>query len=408
MGIQNNGPSALCKPKYFDKILNHLIHVNDDGSFRMNQNYFDYSTGLKMVNSKFEKLFNNPRRLSENEISQFHMDVAASIQKVIEYIILKICRYLSKKYKLNNLCLAGGVALNCVANGKILNEKIFQNLWIQPASGDAGTSIGAALYYWHNELNKSRKIDNNDKMKGSFLGPKYNNHQIVDELKQLKANFEKYSNEEMLDLTARFIADGKAIGWFNGRMEFGPRSLGCRSILADPRKSDMQKTLNLKIKYRESFRPFAPAVLFEDVSDWFNLKVPSPYMLLVSEVLKDKQLKVDDDDNSFGIEKLNKIRSLIPSVTHVDYSARVQTVHKETNPNFHKLIKKFKEITNCPVILNTSFNIRGEPIVCNVRDAFKCFMGTELDVLVIENNILIKSQQDVKLIRDYRESFELD
>ena len=402
------GLAPYGKPKYFDKILNHLIHVNDDGSFRMNQNYFDYSTGLKMVNSKFEKLFNNPRRLSENEISQFHMDVAASIQKVIEYIILKICRYLSKKYKLNNLCLAGGVALNCVANGKILNEKIFQNLWIQPASGDAGTSIGAALYYWHNELNKSRKIDNNDKMKGSFLGPKYNNHQIVDELKQLKANFEKYSNEEMLDLTARFIADGKAVGWFNGRMEFGPRSLGCRSILADPRKSDMQKTLNLKIKYRESFRPFAPAVLFEDVSDWFNLKVPSPYMLLVSEVLKDKQLKVDDDDNSFGIEKLNKIRSLIPSVTHVDYSARVQTVHKETNPNFHKLIKKFKEITNCPVILNTSFNIRGEPIVCNVRDAFKCFMGTELDVLVIENNILIKSQQDVKLIRDYRESFELD
>jgi len=397
-------------PKYSDLILNNLIHVNEDGSFRLNQEYFEYSTGLKMTNTKFDKLFSNPRRVSEKKLTQFHMDIAASIQKVTEIIMLKICKYLSNKYSIENICLAGGVALNCVANGKILKENLFKKIWIQPAAGDAGTSIGASMYYWFNELDNKRESNNDqDKMKGSLLGPKYNKNEIEKDLNNLNAFYKSYSFEEVINKTAKFISEGKAIGWFSGKMEFGPRSLGARSILADPRNKNMQKNLNLKIKFRESFRPFAPAILFEDLKDWFELDIESPYMLLVANISKDKQLKLKEKENNlFGIEKLNKVRSLIPSVTHVDYSARIQTVHKETNPNFYNLIKKFKEITDCPILLNTSFNIRGEPIVCTVKDAFKCFMGTELDILVIENFLLIKNEQNKTLFKDYKDSFELD
>ena len=315
---------------------------------------------------------------------------------------------ISTKYKIKNLCLAGGVALNCVANGKIKKEKVFNKIWIQPAAGDAGGSLGAALAYWHHELDKPR-ADFEDQMKGSYLGPKFGSDQIEKELKLLKAKYQKYDVKEVVILTAKELANEKTIGWFQGRMEFGPRALGGRSILADPRSAKMQKQLNLKIKFRESFRPFAPSILREDLSEWFELDTDSPYMLIVSEVKKEKQIKMSKEDEMlFGIDKLNIKRSSIPAVTHVDYSARIQTVHKETNSRYYDLLKEFKKNTNCPVLVNTSFNVRGEPIVCSVTDAFNCFMGTNLDILVIEDFILFKEQQDKSLLKDYKNKFELD
>ena len=403
------GLAPYGKPIFKDIILDKLIDLKEDGSFKLDMKYFNYATGLTMTNSKFSKLFGQPVRNPKKDLlTQFHMDIAASIQSVTEEIILRITKNISSKYKIANLCLAGGVALNCVANGKILKEKIFENIWIQPAAGDAGGSLGAALAYWHHELEKPR-VEYKDKMKGSYLGPKFENNQIEQKLKSLKANFKKYTREEMISLIAKELSNEKTVGWFQGRMEFGPRALGGRSILADPRSEKMQKELNLKIKFRESFRPFAPSILREDVNEWFELNNESPYMLLVSEVKKDKKIKMSSkDEKLFGIDKLNVKRSSIPAVTHVDYSARIQTVHKETNPRYYDLIKEFKKNTNCPVLVNTSFNVRGEPIVCSIEDAFNCFMGTNLDVLVIEDFVLFKNQQDESLIKNYKNKFELD
>ncbi len=406
------GLAPYGEPKYKEKILDNLIDIKKDGSFRLNQSYFKYATGLKMINKKFEKLFGNKARNPEIEkIDQFHMDIAASIQNVTEDIILKICRDIKLEYKIENLCLAGGVALNCVANGKILKEKIFKNIWIQPAAGDAGGSLGAALAYWYQELGNQRELkkENLDEMSGSYLGPEYSNDQIEKELKDCGAVFYKLNDDELIDKTAISLSNGKAIGWFQGRMEFGPRALGGRSILGDPRSESMQKNLNLKVKFRESFRPFAPSILKNDVSDWFNLNVDSPYMLLVSDIKREKIIEMNEDQQKlFGIDKLNIKRSDIPAVTHVDYSARIQTVNKNTNPKYFNLLSKFKEITGCPVLVNTSFNIRGEPIVNTPKDAFNCFMGTELDNLVIGNFYLEKNQQDKSLKKDYSSNFELD
>jgi carbamoyltransferase len=337
------------------------------------------------------------------------MDIAASVQAVTEEVVLTMTRSLAKEYNIQNLCMAGGVALNCVANGKILRDKAFKDIWIQPASGDAGGALGGALAVWHKELNKPRIVNPNDAMQGSYLGPAYKQDSIENELSICGAKFDSVNEDEMIEQTAQALADGKAVGWFQDRMEFGPRSLGGRSILGDPRSEKMQKTLNLKVKYRESFRPFAPSVLREDVSEWFEEDYDSPYMLLVDDVKKDKRIQMTKEEESlFGIDKLNIKRSSIPAVTHVDYSARIQTVHKETNPKYHALITKFKEKTGCSVVVNTSFNVRGEPIVCTPKDAFKCFMGTELDMLVVGNCMLRKEQQDSALVEDYKEKYELD
>ena len=403
------GLAPYGKPFYKDIIKEKLLDLKNDGSFKLNMKYFNYATGLTMTNNKFSKLFGFPVRNSKKDLlTQFHMDIAASIQAVTEEIVLKITKNISQEYKIKNLCLAGGVALNCVANGKIHNEKIFDNIWIQPAAGDAGGSLGAALAYWYHELEKPR-IEFKDQMKGSYLGPKFENETVEKKLKSLKANYKKHSPKDIISITANELANEKTVGWFQGRMEFGPRALGGRSILADPRSEKMQKELNLKIKFRESFRPFAPSVLREDLNEWFELDGDSPYMLLVSEVKKDKQIKIKkEDENLFGIDKLNIKRSSIPAITHVDYSARIQTVHKETNSRYYDLIKEFKKITNCPVLVNTSFNVRGEPIVCSIEDAFNCFMGTNLDILVIEDFILYKDLQDKSLIKDYKNKFELD
>lgn len=397
-------------PKYENLIKDNLVDIKTDGSFRLNQDYFNYTTGLTMTNDKFHHLFGqNPRDVKKEKISQFHMDIASSIQKVTEDIMLKISTSLRREFKIPNLCLAGGVALNCVANGKILNQKIFDNIWIQPAAGDAGASIGAAQAYWFLELNKERKIDKNDSMQGSYLGPEYTNDEIQNELKDMGAKFSVLSDEEIIEKTAESLSKGDAVGWFQGRMEFGPRALGARSILGDPRNPEMQKNLNLKVKYRESFRPFAPSVLKEDLSKWFNLNIDSPYMLFVSSVSKNiKKEMTIEEKNLFGIDKLNIKRSEIPAVTHVDYSARIQTVHKEINTKYYNLIKKFKEKTNCPVLVNTSFNVRGEPIVNTPTDAFNCFMGTELDKLVIGNCYLEKKMQNNSLKKNYSNEFELD
>ena len=404
------GLAPYGKPIYKDLIVDNLIHIKEDGSFRLNQDYFNYATGLTMTNNNFDKLFGQKVRKNEKDkITQFHMDIASSIQKVTEDIMIKLVRNLSEVYKIPNLCLAGGVALNCVANGKILKEKIFKNIWIQPAAGDAGGSLGACLAYWHLELDKDRKTEKEDSMKGSYLGPEYSQEEIVQVLKKLGANFEVYEDEELSLITAKSLSDGDAIGWFQGRMEFGPRALGGRSILGDPRSESMQKNLNLKVKYRESFRPFAPSVIYEEVKDWFNIDCKSPYMLFVAEIVDNKQKKISkEQEGLFGIDKLNVKRSEIPAVTHVDYSARVQTVHKETNPKFYKLLLKFKELTGCPVIVNTSFNVRGEPIVNTPKDAFNCFMGTELDKLVIGNCILEKKNQTNLKTTNYINEFELD
>ena len=403
------GLAPYGKPKYKDLIIEKLIDLKSDGSFRLNMKYFNYATGLTMTNKKFSDLFGEPVRNPKTDLlSQFHMDIAASIQAVTEEIVLRIVKNLAEEYKIKNLCLAGGVALNCVANGKILKEKIFDNIWIQPAAGDAGGSLGAALAYWYRELGKSRK-DFKDQMKGSYLGPSFNENTIENKLKELKGVFKKKNSKEIISITAKELSNSKTVGWFQGRMEFGPRALGGRSILADPRSEKMQKELNLKIKFRESFRPFAPSVLREDVSEWFDLNYDSPYMLLVADVNKAKQVKMSDTDKSlFGIDKLNIKRSSIPAITHVDYSARIQTVHKETNPRYYDLLKEFKKNTNCSVLVNTSFNVRGEPIVCSIEDAFNCFMGTNLDILVIEDFILFKEDQDKSLLKDYKNKFELD
>jgi carbamoyltransferase len=404
------GLAPYGKPIYKDLILKSLIDLKQDGSFRLDMSYFNFATGLTMVNKKFEKLFGHSVRKNEEELlTQFHMDIASSVQAVTEEIILLLTKDIAKNYKIKNLCMAGGVALNCVANGKILKNKIFENIWVQPAAGDAGGSLGAALAYWYQELNNKRKIDPNDSMKGSYLGPRFDNSIVEKELISLDANFKKYSEEEIVNILSSELSKEKTVGWFQGRMEFGPRALGARSILADPRSEKMQKELNLKVKFRESFRPFAPSVLMEDVNNWFDLKTSSPYMLLVAEIKKELQIPMTTDQKKlFGIEKLNIKRSTIPAVTHVDYSARVQTVHQKTNSRYYKLINKFKEITGCPILVNTSFNIRGEPIVCNTKDAFRCFMGTNLDILVIEDYILFKSDQKKYLKEDYKNHFRLD
>ena len=403
------GLAPYGKPKYKEIILEKLLDLKEDGSFKLNMKYFNYATGLTMTNKHFANLFGQPvRDPKKDKLTQFHMDIASSIQEATEEIILKIAKSISQKYKIKNLCLAGGVALNCVANGKILKKKLFENIWIQPAAGDAGGSLGAALAYWYRELNNSR-MNNVDQMKGSYLGPTFDDKVIKKELDRLNANYKYISRKEIISITAKKLADNKTVGWFQGRMEFGPRALGGRSILADPRSEKMQKELNLKIKYRESFRPFAPSVLREDVSEWFELNYDSPYMLLVAEVKKSKQVVMSDKDkNLFGIEKLNIKRSSIPAITHIDYSARIQTVHKDTNPRYYELLKEFKNITNCPVLVNTSFNVRGEPIVCSIEDAFNCFMGTNLDILVLEDFILFKEEQNKSLLTDYKNKFELD
>ena len=403
------GLAPYGKPKYKDLIIKELMDLKEDGSFKLNMKYFNYATGLTMTNKKFSNLFGQPVRNPKKDLlTDFHMDIASSIQAVTEEVVLRLTRDIAKEYKIKNLCLAGGVALNCVANGKILRENNFENIWIQPAAGDAGGSLGAALAYWHRELDKPRE-DLKDKMKGAYLGPRHEASYIEKNLKFLKAVYKEKTSSEISTLVAKELANSKTVGWFQGRMEFGPRALGARSILADPRSEKMQKELNLKIKFRESFRPFAPSVLREDVKEWFEIDYDSPYMLLVSDVKKEKQITMSEKDNKlFGIDKLNIKRSSIPAITHVDYSARIQTVHKETNPKYYDLINEFKKITNCPVLVNTSFNVRGEPIVCSVEDAFNCFMGTNLDVLVIENFILFKEDQDKSLLKDYKNKFELD
>ena len=396
-------------PIYVDKVKK-LIDIKDDGTFRLDQKYFNYATGLTMTNEKFDDLFGQkPRDPQSQKLTQFHMDIASSIQKVTEEIMIKLARSIRKEYGFKNLCLAGGVALNCVANGKILQEKIFDNIWIQPAAGDAGGSLGAALALWYSEQKNERVVNSKDDMKGSYLGTDFTQEEIEKELKSIGAHYEIFDYDQLIDKTAQFLSEEKAIGWFQGRMEFGPRALGGRSILGDPRSDKMQKNLNLKVKYRESFRPFAPSVLREDLSTWFDMSVDSPYMLLVSNINTDKKIEMTEEQkNLFGIDKLNIKRSEIPAVTHVDYSARVQTVTKDTNSRYYDLISKFKEKTGCPLVVNTSFNVRGEPIVNSPTDAFNCFMGTELDYLVIGNCILEKTKQDPNLKKDYTEEFELD
>ena len=405
------GLAPYGQPKYKDLIIKKLIDLKEDGTFKMNMKYFNYATGLTMTNDKFSKLFGHKVRDPEKELlTQFHMDIAASIQAVTEEIVLRLTSSIAKETKIENLCMAGGVALNCVANGKILKKNIFKNIWFQPAAGDAGGSLGAALAFWYQELgNKRNKNSDSDEMRGSYLGPSFTNDNIENELKLLGASYEKHNEEKLIDLVAKELKNQKTIGWFQGRMEFGPRALGSRSIIADPRSENMQRELNLKVKFRESFRPFAPSILREDLKNWFDLDCDSQYMLLVSDVKKNIQIPMNDKDkNLFGIDKLNIKRSSIPAVTHVDYSARVQTVHKNTNSRYYKLISKFKEITGCPILVNTSFNVRGEPIVCSIEDAFKCFMGTNLDILVCEDFLLYKDRQSKEFSIDYKNKFEKD
>ena len=404
------GLAPYGNPIYEDKIKSKLIDIKEDGSFHLDQSYFNYATGLTMTNKKFENLFGQKVRNPKNEkLTQFHMDIAASIQKVTEDVMIKIAKSLKEEFNISNLCLAGGVALNCVANGKMLKEKIFDNIWVQPAAGDAGGSLGAALALWYIEQNNPRTIDNEDSMQGSYLGPEYLQKEIEKQLDAAGAKYEIFKDEELLEKTSTDIANEEAIGWFQGRMEFGPRALGGRSILGDPRSDKMQKNLNLKVKFRESFRPFAPSILREDLSEWFDLDEDSPYMLMVSNINKDKIIKMTEDQKKlFGIDKLNIKRSEIPAVTHVDYSARIQTVNKKTNEKYFRLIEKFKAKTNCPVLVNTSFNVRGEPIVNTPLDAFNCFMGTNLDKLVIGNCYLDKNNQNQFLKKDYKNEFELD
>jgi len=389
------GLAPYGEPKFKDLILDNIVDLKDDGSFRLDQSYFDYCTGLRMTGEKFHSLFGSQPRTSDELLTQYHMDLAASVQAVTEEIVLRLTRSLAAETGINNLCLAGGVALNCVANGKVLRDGAFQNVWVQPAAGDAGGSLGAALTAYHLFQGRPRDINGrSDAMNGSYLGPAFEQGDIESRLGQAGAQFEVLDDDELIETTAQALKDEKAVGWFQGRMEFGPRALGGRSILGDPRSPSMQKTLNLRVKYRESFRPFAPSVLREDVSDWFELDGDSPYMLMVADVVEGRRRQMTEDEHAlFGIDKLNVVRSEIPAVTHVDYSARIQTVHKETNPRYHALISRFKGLSGCPVVVNTSFNVRGEPIVCTPEDAFRCFMGSDIEVLVVGNCFLRKESQ---------------
>ncbi len=404
------GLAPYGEPRYADLIKEKLISVSDDGSFQLDMSYFNFATGLTMTNKKFDALFGGPARTSESELTQKEMDLAASVQKVTEDIIVLIAKDIQKETGERNLCLAGGVALNCVVNGILYRKKIFDNIWIQPAAGDAGGALGAALAVWHLHFKKNRKVSiNRDAMKGTCLGPEFSDDEIKTELDICGASYKRLSEDELINSVASALVDEKAVGWMQGRMEFGPRALGGRSIIADPRSSNMQKQLNLKVKYRESFRPFAPSILSEDVSDWFEHEADSPYMLLVADVKEDKRRKMSqEEEDLFGIDKLNIPRSSVPAITHVDYSARIQTVHADTNPRYHAVISKFKEKTGCPIVVNTSFNVRGEPIICSPADAFKCFMGTELDVLAIGNFLLYKEEQDESLKENYEDRYELD
>jgi carbamoyltransferase len=404
------GLAPYGQPRYVQLIRDHLIDIKDDGSFRLNLDYFDYCTGLTMTNEKFAALFGGPRRAPEESLTQREMDLAASIQVVTEEVVLKLAEGIAKETGENNLCLAGGVALNCVANGKLLRRKYFNRLWLQPAAGDAGGALGAALVAHHLHKGVERTPQPGlDAMHGGYLGPEFSLEDIQRRLTKAGAVFDTLDDEGMLDACARALAEGKALGWFQGRMEFGPRALGARSILGDARSPSMQKTLNLKVKYRESFRPFAPSVLAEDAAEWFDIDSESPYMLLVADVVDKHRIAMTEEQHKlFGIEKLNVPRSSIPAVTHVDYSARVQTVHRETNPRYHELISRFKNLTGCPVIVNTSFNVRGEPIVGSPEDAFRCFMGTEIETLAVGNCLLVKERQNPALKKNYENAFELD
>lgn len=404
------GLAPYGEPRFAKLMLEKLVDLKEDGSFHLDQSYFNYSVGLTMTNDKFVALFGEPVRGPEQLLTQFHMDMAASIQAVTEEIVLRLARSVRAETGMKNLCLAGGVALNCVANGKLLRAGLFDGLWIQPAAGDAGGALGAALAGYHLFAGKPRQVPQaGDAMRGSYLGPAFGQDEIEAELAAAGARFEVLDDAALIEATAQGLADGKAVGWMQGRMEFGPRALGGRSILGDPRSPAMQKTLNLKVKYRESFRPFAPSVLREDVADWFEIDGDSPYMLLVADVREELRREMTEEEKAlFGIDKLNVPRSSIPAVTHVDYSARIQTVHAETNPRYHALISRFKALTGCPVVVNTSFNVRGEPIVCNATDAFRCFMGSEIELLVVGNCILRKEAQDPALQLNYKDAFELD
>ena len=404
------GLAPYGEPSYAKTILDHLIDLKPDGSFRLNLEYFNYCTGLTMTNERFDALFGGPPRRPEQLLDQRHMNLAASIQAVVEEIVLRLTRSLAQDTGIPNLAMAGGVALNCVANGVVLRDGKFKNIWIQPAAGDAGGALGVALAAYHIFHDKPRKLNGSlDGMHGSYLGPSFTQANCEERLVAAGAQFSVVDDAQLIDRTASTLASGKAVGWFQGRMEFGPRALGNRSILGDPRNPTMQKNLNLKVKYRESFRPFAPSVLREDVADYFELDADSPYMLLVADVVKRRRRIMTPDERAlFGIDKLNVPRSDIPAVTHVDYSARIQTVHAETNPRYHALLTAFKAKTGCPVLVNTSFNVRGEPIVCTPEDAFRCFMGSEIDELVVENCLLRKEDQNPALKQDYKNAFELD
>jgi carbamoyltransferase len=405
------GLAPYGEPKFAQLIFEHLVDLKADGSFRLDLDYFDYCTGLTMTNARFDALFGGPARQPEKELlTQHHMDLAASIQAATEEIVLRLTRALAAETKMKNLCLAGGVALNCVANGVVLRDGRFNKIWVQPAAGDAGGAVGAALAAYHHQLGLPRaRLNDRDGMRGAYLGPAFDQSDIEKELSSAGAKFDVLAEDKLLDATANALAHDKAVGWFQGRMEFGPRALGARSILADPRSPTMQKNLNLKVKYRESFRPFAPSVLREDMADWFEMDEESPYMLMVAPVKESRQRPMSDAERQlFGIDQLNVPRSDIPAVTHIDYSARIQTVHADTNPRYHALISRFKELTGCPVLVNTSFNVRGEPIVCTPRDAFRCFMGTSIDMLVVGNCVLRKEDQDPTLKLDYKDAFELD
>ena len=403
------GLAPYGEPRYKDLILDNLIDVKEDGSFRLDQSYFDFCTGLRMTNERFDDLFGGPARRPKELLTQKQMDLAASVQAVTEEVVLRLTRGLARETDQKNLCLAGGVALNCVANGKVLRDNAFENIWVQPAAGDAGGALGAALAGYHLFQDQPRQTNGGDAMRGAYLGPEYDQTEIEGQLATAGADFKTLDDDAVIDITVEALEAGKAVGWFQGRMEFGPRALGGRSILGDPRSPKMQKTLNLRVKYRESFRPFAPSVLREDVADWFEMEVDSPYMLLVADVVESRRLKMTNEENTlFGIDKLSVPRSDIPAVTHVDYSARIQTVHADTSPRYHALLSRFKERTGCPVVVNTSFNVRGEPIVCTPEDAFRCFMGNDIEVLVVGNTILLKEDQNPALKQNYKNNFELD
>jgi len=403
------GLAPYGRPKYVDKILNELIDLKEDGSLRLNLDYFTFPYSQKMSNEKFEELFDGPMRSPESKLTQREMDLAKSVQVVVEKIVLRMARYARQLTGSSNLCLAGGVALNCVANGKLSRAAIFDNIWVQPASGDAGGALGSAYGAYFKNDKHERSIQATDSMNGTFLGPEFNDAEVQAFLDKKNIKYRRLCESSFFSKVAELISEGKVVGWFQGRMEYGPRALGNRSILADPRSPKMQKVLNLKIKYRESFRPFAPSVLSEDVSEWFEHDSDSPYMLLVADVKEDKRRAMTSKEKAlFGIDKLNVPRSSVPAITHVDYSARIQTVHADTNPRYHALISKFKEKTGCPLVVNTSFNVRGEPIICSPTDAFKCFMGTELDVLAVGNFILYKEQQNEELKENYENRYELD